>query len=76
MREALFTAALDEILAKHAIQEGYDPILDQRFKWAVQHLELIEGSRRHIDSEVALHARMKFEKINLLSFKELAAHDT
>ncbi len=52
MWEALFSAALAEIVAHIAIQKPYDVINDHRFKWAVQHLELVEGNRRYIDENV------------------------
>ena len=74
MREALFTAALAEILAQHATGKSYDPIIDHRFLWAVQYLEKAEGSRRHVDEDVAMLASLCLHPTPLLSNKDLAAN--
>lgn len=76
MREALFAAALQEIGAHLARSTAYDPLADHRFKWAVQHLELIEGTRRHIHPDTHFAAMMLLEATPSPTQKHLAAHDS
>lgn len=75
MREALFTAALQEILAHHALKKSCDPTRDPRFKWAIQHLELIEGERRTIDEDIRLTASVYLDPVPFLSRQFAAAND-
>lgn len=73
MRKALFAAALAEIEAHIDLKQLYDPICDVRFKWAIQHLERIEGDRRSIDPGIHFAASTFFDSPPPVSTKELAA---
>jgi hypothetical protein len=73
LREALFTAALQEIFAHHRAGQAYCPTLDHRFKWAVQLLETTEGTRRHPDPDIEFSASLLLDPTPLLSRKDFAA---
>ncbi len=74
MREALFAAALQEILDHHTtLKKSTDPTRDPRFKWAIQHLELIEGDRHAVDEDIRLTASVYLDPVPFLSRKDLAA---
>jgi hypothetical protein len=48
-RAELFRTAADEI--EHCSRQGliYDPLADNRFQWAVQRLDVVNGTRVRID---------------------------
>jgi hypothetical protein len=76
VRERLYSAAAEEIRKSLQACTVYDPAGDFRFRWAVQFLEVADGSRRHIDPDITTLATMFFTPAPPPSFKHIAANDT
>lgn len=74
LRQKLFSAASEEITAKAANGRAYDPVLDARFLWAAQWLEVAEGTRHSIDPEIDMLCRFTMEPCPT-SHKHLQAND-
>jgi len=55
-RIKLFTAATEEILRSQAQGRVYDPLSDNRFRWAAQWLDLGDRCIERIDSDLAILA--------------------
>ncbi len=51
-RARLYTAATHEITFKAAANISFDPLCSPLFKWCVQWLDVLEGTRPHIDPDV------------------------
>jgi hypothetical protein len=73
-RARLFEAATREIAFKANQGINYDPLIDTRFKWAAQWIELSEGVRKEIDPDLDFLFRMTMDKAPL-THKHLAAAD-
>ena len=73
-RARLSTAAVHAITSKAQQGIPYDPLMDTRFKWAAQWLDVADGSRRHIDQEVDFLFRLSMDQAPL-SRKLLSAND-
>lgn len=58
LRVELFTAATEEILRNKELGRVYDPLADNRFKWAAQWLDLGDRCISAIDDD--LHALVAF----------------
>ncbi len=62
MRVSLFNAATEEILRNQTLGKVYDPLSDNRFKWAAQWLDLADRCIPVIDPSVAQSAAFIFNE--------------
>lgn len=74
-RARLFTAATHEITENAKIGHQYDPLRDFRFQWAAQWLDVADGSRPEIESNVEMLMKFSFQAAPT-SRKHLAANDS
>ena len=72
-REQLYAAILEEIRIKAGISVTYNPASDLRVAWANQVLEVKEGTRPKIDSNIRASAWFLLAAAPTLCGKDLAA---
>jgi len=72
-RVSLFMAATGEILRHKELGRVYDPLADNRFKWAAQWLDLADRTIHAIDPAIALSAEFIFNPPPPLSRQHAAA---
>ena len=72
-RLALWQAATEEILLNRDAGKVYDPLADNRFKWAAQWLDLSDRCIKSIDPSVHLAAEYIFAPPPPLSRQHAAA---
>lgn len=70
-RRELATAILAELHANADVD--YDPFLDHRIKWAIQHIAVSAGDLPRVDTAIRLNASLLLEPTPFLSRKDLAA---
>lgn len=74
-RFSLFLAATEEIVLNQSQGKIYDPLADNRFRWAAQWLDIGDRSIRVIDPSIQLAAQFIFAPPRLSSRQHLAAND-
>ena len=63
LRRKLWMAALQEMEANFAASRTYyDPGRDARFEWACQFLDVLDGSRDSVDTDVHARCEWKLER--------------